>query len=227
MEPKEKENGSVVNVNGQTIAAQWSPLYMFPPTFFWDSETKTLGLDGDWREGINIRFINIRNVINHPEDRFTLIRKEIQHLYLGDRFTKSPIEVDSFLASIPTTVSPENQDYKSVDGILVNKGVDGGGWPELPWCGKGLYELKRNGKCSIVDSHLKPITPSIYDYVGNFDQNDLCLVKIGDRCGMVNKRGEEQIPLIYDQIKENGCLYEVILNGEEFTIDEFGNKKDK
>lgn len=99
--------------------------------------------------------------------------------------------------------------------------------PELPWCGKGLYELKRNGKCSIIDVNLKPITPSIYDSIGNFDQNGLCLVKIGDRCGMVNKRGEEQIPLIYDQIKENGCLYEVILNGEEFTIDEFGNKKNK
>lgn len=227
MKPKKKENSSAVNVNGQTIAAQWSPLHFSQPIFFWDDETKTLGLDGDWREGINIESINIRNVINHPEDRFTLIRKEIQQLYLGDRFTKSPCEVDSFLASIPTTVSPKNKDYKSVNGILMNKGVEGGDWPELPWCGKGLYELKRNGKCSIIDVNLKPITPSIYDSIGNFDQNGLCLVKIGDRCGMVNKRGEEQIPLIYDQIKENGCLYEVILNGEEFTIDEFGNKKDK
>jgi hypothetical protein len=224
MESKKKENSSAVNVNGQTIAAQWSPLHFSQPIFFWDDETKTLGLDGDWREGINIESINIRNVINHPEDRFTLIRNKIQHLYLGDNFMKS-IEVDSFLASIPTTVSPKNKDYKSVNGILMNKEVDEEGWPELPWCGKGLYELKRNGKCSIVDSHLKPITPSIYDYVGNFDHNGLCLVKIGDRCGMVNKRGEEQIPLIYDQIKENGCLYEVRQDGEEFSIDIYGNRQ--
>ena len=86
-------------------------------------------------------------------------------------------------------------------------------------------ELKRNGKYAIIDSQLNKVTPFKYDFIWHFDKNELCMVRMDNKYGLVNKQGEEQVPVIYDDITGEEHLYKVKLNGEEFTIDVFGNRQ--
>lgn len=151
---------------------------------------------------------------------------DIQYLYLGKDFIRGRhgYRYDKIFSTVPVTVSPQHKDLTSINGILVFKKDLS---PALDCCGDGYYKLKRNDKWGIIDSQLNPITQFKYDYICRFDNKGLCEVEIDKRHGFVNKQGAEQIPVIYERISRIGRLYEVKQNGEEFTIDELGNRKDK
>lgn len=214
------EDGGFVMVNGQPIAVRWTLANSVPPTFFWDDTTKTLGLDGDWRERLTHKFDNvICRTFKHSSFRHNP-HINIQNVYLGKNF----IGVCPF-PDIPIFVSPQNKEFVSINGVLVKKYDNEPYHIDRCRCGDGYYKLKRNDKYAIIDSQFNPITQFIYDSIGQFDENGLCDATIGGNHGLVNKQGVEQVPVIYEDINRKGRQYEVKLNGEVFIIDEFGNKQ--
>jgi len=224
--------GSSVNVYGQPIRAKWTPVYSIPPTCFWDDTTKTLGLDGDWGtdifDSLNHQYnfhihIDIDIYIHFHND-------DIQHLYLGKDFVKSRhnYHFEKLFSSVPVTVSPQNKELTSINGIPVHIKDH---TPIIESCGEGYYKLKRNGKYGIIDSNLKNITPFKYDSIWSFHDNGLCTVRIdmpdGYKYGYVNVNGEEQIAVKYDHIYsfENGLavaklkgLYGIINEQDEVVV---------
>ena len=211
--------GSSVNIGGQPVMAKWMPVYSIPPTYFWDDATKTLGLNGDWR--FEMAYFYHRHLYDMHRDLL-----DIQHLYLGKDFVfvkgRHNYHLEELFSSVPVSVSLEHKELTSVNGIPVWKKDQS---PVLDELDDGLYELKRNGKYGIIDSQLNPITPFKYDCIWSFDKNGLCEVRIDGKYGLVNKQGKEQVLVIYDNITRKGRLYEVKLNGETFTIDEFVNRQ--
>jgi hypothetical protein len=213
--------GSFVNIGAQPISANWTPVHSIPPTYFWDEATKTLGLDGDWGadtfDTLNHQYIHIDIDIHFHND-------DIQHLYLGKDFVKGRhnYHLEDLFTSVPVTVSPQNKELTSINGIPVLKEDN---TPVIKSCGDGCYELKRNGKYGIIDSNLKNITPFKYDSIWSFHDNGLCMVRIdmpdGYKYGYVNAKGEEQIAVKYDYIYsfENG-LSVAKLNGFYGIINE-------
>ena len=212
------EDGGFVIVNGQPIAVRWTPANSVPPTFFWDDATKTLGLDGDWRGFSRLDLDSLLSrTLKNPHYYHHYLHENVQNVYLGKDFVGyNPFH------TCPVFVSPQNKEFASVKGIIVQK-IDN--TPMLHRLGEGLYELKRNGQYAIIDSNLDPITPFQYDSIERFDKNGLCEVRIDGKYGLVNKQGKEQVPVIYDNITEKGRFYEVKLNGEVFIIDKLGNKQ--
>lgn len=213
-----------VNVNSQGPGGKWTPVFNVPPTYFWDDASKTLGLNGDWRFEMNYFYRrHLYDTHSHLYDTHSHLH-DMQHLYLGKDFVKGRhnYHLENLFSSVPVTVSDQHKELTSVNGIPVWKKDQS---PALNKLDDGLYELRRNGKYGIIDSNLDPITPFQYDFIKHFDKNDLCEVRIGHHCGLVNKQGAEQVPVIYEHITRKGRLYEVRLNGEVFTIDKLGNKQ--
>jgi hypothetical protein len=126
------------------------------------------------------------------------------------------------LSEYPIMLSPTNKFHTIEKGVLFFKQDN---TPVLHECGDGLYKIRRNGKWGVIDTQLNQIVPCKYDFVWRFDKNDLLEVRNNSRNGLVNKNGEEQVPVIYDDISKNDDgTYTVKQNGEEFKIDKFGNK---
>lgn len=215
--PMESDSASV---NSQSPGGKWIPVFSVPPTYFWDDATKTLGLNGDWI--FEMDYFYHRHLYDMQDMHSDL--HDMQHLYLGKDFVKGRhnYHLEELFTSVPVTVSPQHKELTSVNGIPVLKEDN---TPVIESCGDGYYELKRNGKYGIIDSQLNHITPFQYDCIWSFDKNGLCEVRIDGKYGLVNKQGKEQVLVIYDNITRKGRLYEVKLNGETFTIDEFGNRQ--
>jgi hypothetical protein len=219
--------GSVVNVGAQPISANWTPVHSIPPTYFWDEANKTLGLDGDWGADTFDTLNHQYNFHIHIDIHFH--NDDIQHLYLGKDFVKGPhnYHFETLFSSVPVTVSSQHNELTSINGIpvLINDNT-----PVIESCGRGYYILKRNGKYSIIDAQLNPITPFNYEFIWSFDDNGLCMVRNRDQngnfvYGLVNQQGVEQVPVEYEDIDKKGRRYEVKQNGEVFIIDEFGNRQ--
>ncbi len=205
--PKE---GDFVDVADHPFVAGWTPVYDIPPTYFWDDATKTLGLDGDWS--------GRRDLLNriHISLRYHL-RGDIEHLYIGKDYICDPSCRD-FDLDIPTMVSPKHKELTSINGILVRKED----YKDIESFGEGYFKLKRDGKWGILDSKLQPITDFQYDKIEDFDKNDLCKVMIENSWGLVNPKGEEQVPVKYEYIKIMDCsdeFYVAELNGKCAIID--------
>lgn len=205
--PKE---GDFVDVADQPFVAEWTPVYDIPPTYFWDDATKTLGLNGDWRSRRDLSY-HIRILLRYH------LSGDIEHLYIGKDYIcdRSCRDFDS---DIPTMVSPKHKELTFINGILVRKED----YKDIESFGEGYFKLKREGKWGILDSKLKPITPFQYDKIEDFDKNDLCKVIIGKSYGLVNKQGEEQVPVKYKYIKKldfSNELYVAEFNGKLAIID--------
>ena len=205
--PKE---GDFVDVADQPFVAEWTPVYDIPPTYFWDDATKTLGLDGDWRcrrDLFGCISILLRFYLNG----------DIEHLYIGKDYICDHSCRD-FDLDIPTMVSPKHKELTSINGILVRKED----YKDIESFGGGFFKLKRDGKWGILDSKLQPITDFQYDKIEDFDKNDLCKVMIENSWGLVNQKGEEQVPVKYEYIKIMDCsdeFYVAELNGKCAIID--------
>ena len=198
-----------------TILPHWRDVFTYPPRYFYDAATKTLGLDGNW-EVVHRgnRFIDIYTDIH------ILNESPIDYLYLGDNFDYIPHELKGYEVS----VSPNNPNYYAINGVLFGRKDN----KPLYSCGNGLYKICRNGKWGVIDDQLNQVIPNKYDHIWSFDKNDLIEVRIDSHYdfhyGLVNKQGIEQVPPIYDHItlNEDG-FYTVKQNGCEFRIDKDGN----
>ena len=207
-----------LNISGQTIIPQWQDLFNVPPRCFYDKATKTLGLDGDWSAG----FDHLAHSICVDWCLSIGIDNDVEYLYLGENYNYDDDSfTEEYMASLPVSVSPKNTKFDSKNGIPVLKKDN---TPALSSCGDGLYRLIREEKSGIIDQKLNNITPFKYDNIWYFDSNGLCKVEIDNHYGLVNKLGEEQVDVIYEDIQEDANFYKVRLNGEKYTIDKFGKR---
>lgn len=110
------EDGGFVNVNGQTLTVKWTPIAQIPRTFFWDETTKTLGLDGDWSGYMRSDLDHLIGLTFKYPPYHRFFRDNIQNVYLGKHFIgRNPFR------DIPVFVSPQNEDFASINGVLVQK----------------------------------------------------------------------------------------------------------
>lgn len=209
-----------------TILPHWREVFTYPPRYFYDAATKTLGLDGNWErvhrgQGHLIVHDSINIDINCNIDIHVMILDGslIDHLYLGDNYIADHIPYE--LEKCEVSVSPNNPNFYAKNGVLFGRKDNK---PCLGSCGDGLYEIFRNGKWGVIDDQLNQVIPNKYDCVWSFDENDLIMVRIDSHYSLVNKQGIEQVPPIYDHITLNkDGYYTVKQNGCEFRIDKDGN----
>ena len=184
---------------------KWKDLLKYPPRYFYDAQTRTLGLDGHWggfynkkcgTKGVDIRLDICDDIYYYGDGQL--------NLYLGDNFSRHPnsgFVTPMLFSESYVTVSPENTEYYSIDGILFSKKDNK---PALEMAGNGLYMINRNGKWGAIDEKLKVIIPIQYDYVCHCDKNGLFLVRHDEgqdmRFGLVDKHGVELLPPIYETI---------------------------
>lgn len=208
--PSQMQINIPISGSPTTILPHWRDVFTYPPRYFYDAATKTLGLDGNW-EVVHRgnRFIDI-HILCHIDESL------IDHLYLGDNFDYIPYRLKGYEVS----VSPNNPNFYAINGVLFGRKDN----KPLDSCGDGLYEICRNGKWGVIDDQLNQVIPNKYESIWSFDKNDLIMVRIDSHLGLVNKQGIEQVPPIYDHIalNEDG-YYTVKQNGCESRIDKDGN----
>ena len=56
------------------------------------------------------------------------------------------------------------------------------------------------GKCGYQDEAGNLVIPYKYDFIGEFNEHDVALVKSGKKWGMISKTGEIKLPISYDEI---------------------------
>lgn len=188
---------SSATING--ISVYWKDA-VYPPKYFWDEATGTLGLDGNYsnyESYLNDELCDELNEIIHRPSPM------IKQVYLGDHFKMrdhTNILLELF-SQVPVSVSLKNKNFAAINDIPVFKRANK---PALSSCGNGYYQLFRNGKWGAIDGQMNTIVPLKYDSIWSFDSYGLCLVRkdesIGYRYGYVNIHGIEQIPVIYDHI---------------------------
>lgn len=194
-------------------AGRWQKL-INSPKYFWDEESRTLGLDGDWGE-VDCFIDNGETKVDISIDIFCKDEK-INQVYLGKHYYDKNHRWSAPTSRFPVSVDPENKNITAINGIPVYKK---NGKPFLDICDKGMYKLCRNGEYGIIDEKLNQITPFKYRFIWLFHDNGLCQVTKDNLYGYVNLQGEEQIPVEYEDIycfedgvttaKKNG-LYGII-----------------
>ena len=212
--PSQMQINIPISGSPTTILPHWRDVFTYPPRYFYDAATKTLGLDGNWK-------------VMHRGNRFIYINTDIHilneslidHLYLGDNYIADDIPYE--LKGYEVSVSPNNPNFYAINGVLFGRNDNK---PCLSSCGDGLYEICRNGKWGVIDDQLNQVIPNKYDSIWSFDKNDLIIVRIDSHLGLVNKQGIEQVPPIYDHITLNkDGYYTVKHDWREFRIDKDGN----
>lgn len=226
--PKKVTPSSPITVKGQIVQPQWEKIFKCQPRYFYNPDTETLGLDGEWIQGPSFNWQNWGP--NHSIDidfhiHIIGYRKNVSKIYIGDNFYTDDKHYMMRLKDETCSeiiVSPNNKRFKSVKGYLFLKKENK---PFLPECGDGLYEICSNTLRGVVDEHLNYIIPCVYDGIMHFDKNGLIQVISNGHLGLVNKQGEEQVPVIYDHINDNhDGTYTVRLNGEKFIINKNNNR---
>ena len=209
---------------------KWKDLLKYPPRYYYDAQTRTLGLDGHWggfykkkcgTRGADIRLETADDIYYYGEGQLKI--------YIGDHFYRHPnfgFVTPTLFSESYVTVSPKNKEYYSVDGILMSKQDNK---PALDMAGEGLYKIVRNGKWGAIDEELKVIIPIQYDYVCHCDKNGLFLVRNDDgeimKFGLVDRNGAEMLPAIFDLIKLNeDGTYTLEKGLEQYTIDKNGQR---
>ena len=207
-------------VKGQSVPSIWQDVFKYPPRYFYDPNTKTLGLDGDWREERR-GYFDI-DLFIHIDTHIHIMSSEIENIYLGDNFIADNHHMHYILSEADVDVSPKNSTFYAQNGIPLLKGNNK---PFLKECGDGFYALSRKNKWGVIDDKLNLIVPYKYNYIWDFDDNDLLLVRNDNlKYGRVNKQGKEQVPVKYDDIDINDDgTYTVEDNGVKSKIDKYGN----
>ena len=206
--PQRGASRSVV-LGGKLVSPQWHRI-----SYFYDIQTKTFGVSGDWRG------MDVWHFMHSPFRGF--LPYQVKNIYIADGFI-----CDDYIVFTEKNVivSPNNKTYKQgSNGIpLLRKDST----PCLNRCGDGLYKICRNGKWGVVDKQLQEIVPLKYGCVWSWDKNELIKVRDGKQYGLVNKQGIEQVPLIYEDITKNSDgTYTVKRSGQEYNIDKYGNRID-
>ena len=212
--PSQVQINIPVSGSPTTILPHWRDVFTYPPRYFYDAATKTLGLDGNWERWHLGKILDI-----HIHFLLDVDKRLIDHLYLGDNYIADDIPYE--LKGYEVSVSPNNPNFYANNGVLFGRKDNK---PCLGSCGDGLYEIFRNGKWGVIDDQLNQVIPNKYASIWSFDKNDLIMVRIDSHLGLVNKQGIEQVPPIYDHITLNkDGYYTVKHDGCEFRIDKDGN----
>ena len=207
--PQHGDSDSIV-LGGELISPQWLGML-----YFYDKRTKTLCLKGDWRgfHLMGLRYWQLQLSHDEPENIYIAEGCQCDDL---DTFTK-----------INLIVSPNNKTFKQgkMGVALLRKDNT----PFLISCGDDSYGICRNGLWGVVDKQLQVIVPLKYGFVWSWDTNELIRVvnynTMPYQYGLVNKQGQEQVPLIYEDITDNSDgTYKVEKSGQEYTIDKYGKR---
>lgn len=211
-----------IDIDGHKFRPRWEDVYKRPPRYYYDEQTGTLCLDGYWGK---FRMDGSPDIV--IDGKIELVGLEIKHLYLGDYFDTDNIRTVYPLFLCPVYVSPLNMVFAEVNNIPVYRKDNK---PALRPCDKGLYVICRNGQSGVIDDNLNQVVPFKYDGMGAFDRNGLMGVSLRQKDGMllygaVNRQWVEQIPVVYEYMHRNRTgTYTVKKDGEEYTIDKFGNR---
>lgn len=212
--PTENVDGSIIvdapqcgknNANPVVVLPNWQNVFNYPPRYFYDAATNTLGLDGTWSrlDRLNIRqdvdiYIDIRIDIHHHG------LDMVDNIYLGEHFDcEHPYDLDEILSYGKLIISSQNAKFKAINGIPVLKSNNK---PFLDSCGDDCYEVCRNGKWGAVDGDLNGVIPFKYDCIWSFNEHGFCQVEVYGKYGLVDKQGKEIVPVLYDHINnfQNG-----------------------
>lgn len=203
---------SSITLEGKKVSPKWCKLW-----YFYDKQTKTLGIDGDWR-GIHLWLFPMEKQLSHDK---------LENIYIAEGCQCD--DLDTF-SEKNVIVSPNNKTFKQgkMGVALLRKDNT----PFLISCGDGLYRICRNGLWGVVDKQLQVIVPLKYGCVWSWDENELIRVRVFDfnskpsyQDGLVNKQGQEQVPPKYEGITLNSDgTYKVKESGQEYTIDKYGKR---
>lgn len=74
------------------------------------------------------------------------------------------------------------------------------GYDELSSDNSRVFLVSNNKKYGIIDEFNQVRVPMKYGVIGRFDHNELTQVSINDKIGFINKKGDEVIPVEFDEI---------------------------
>lgn len=202
--PTENVDGSIIvdapqcgknNVNPVVVLPNWKNVFNYPPRYFYDAATNTLGLDGTWSRLVRL---NIRQDV----DIFIDINHNglymVDNIYLGEHFDcEHPYDLDEILSYGKLIISSQNAKFKAINGIPILKSNNK---PFLPSCGDDCYKVCRNDKWGAVDGNLNGVIPFKYDCIWSFNEHGFCQVRVSGKYGLVDKQGKEIVPVLYDHI---------------------------
>lgn len=208
MYPTKNVDGSIIvddpqggknNANPVVVLPNWQNVFNYPPRYFYDVATNTLGLDGTWSPLDRLNIIQDVDV-----DIFIDIHHRgldmVDNIYLGEHFDcERPYDLYEILSYGMLIISPQNAKFKAINGIPVLKSNNK---PFLHSCGNDCYKVCRNGKWGAVDGDLNGVIPFKYDHIGLFNEHGFCEVSVFGKCGLVDKQGKEIVPVLYDDIND-------------------------
>ena len=211
-----------IAVEGQRLHPQWEYVNGFPPKYYFDKATGTLCLDGHWGE---TKDENCDNIM--IDGKIKMIAFDVKHLYLGPNFFADNVSNVYPIRLCPVQVSPQNDFFAEINNIPVQKHNNK---PFLRSCGKGMYDICRNGKWGVIDESLNQVIPCKYDGVGSFSRNGLmgvCIRQSDTRFlyGIIDLQGVERVPVVYDSMRRNRKGFWILTkDGKEYTFDKLGNQ---
>lgn len=89
----------------------------------------------------------------------------------------------------------------------------------------GLFPVKKNGKCGLIDSAYNVITPVIYDYCIPAFREGLARVNRDKLWGYIDSTGKEVIPCIYEDAEEfKDGIAVVTKDGKPYCINTKGKR---
>lgn len=202
--PTENVDGSIIvdapqcgknNANPVVVLPNWQNVFNYPPRYFYDAATNTLGLDGTWSRLVRL---NIRQDV----DIFIDINHNglymVDNIHLGEHFDcEHPYDLDEILSYGKLIISSQNAKFKAINGIPILKSNNK---PFLLSCGDDCYKVCRNGKWGAVDGNLNGVIPFKYDCIWSFNEHGFCQVRVSGKYGLVDKQGKEIVPVLYDHI---------------------------
>jgi hypothetical protein len=211
-----------VIIDGRRLRPRWEDVPEYPPRYYYDDETGTLCLDGDWGE---MRIDGAGSFV--IESKIGLYSLSVNRLYLGAHFYTDSVSRVYPIRLCPVYVSPRNEFFAEINNVPVYKKDNK---PFLRSCGKGVYDICRNGKWGVIDENFNQVIPCKYDGIGKFSRNGLigvCLRETDGRLlyGVINMQGVERIPVVYDSIRRNRKgAWILTKDGKEYTFDKTGNQ---
>lgn len=220
--PTEISPSDPMSIDSPCFQPCWENVFEYPPRYYYDETTGNLFLDGYWGD---VLIHDKGGIVIGGKTR--LYCSDINLLYLGEHFFTDDIRHAYPICLCPVYVSPKNSVYTEVNNIPVYKKDHK---PVLRSCGKGLYEICRNGKWGVINEDFNQVIPFLYDGLGSFGRNGLMRVSIRQEdgrllYGMINLQGEAQVPVIYDFIRINpNGTYTVRKDGKECSVDRYGKQ---
>lgn len=79
-------------------------------------------------------------------------------------------------------------------------------YDEILWFADGVFRVKRYDRWALVGTGDQALTSFQYDYISPATTSGLAKARVGGKVGLVNKRGQLVIAVLYDKIDLNGQI---------------------